>query len=501
YPGSSIDSTPVNTDPTTTTMLTRLEVEKHRTRGSCWTIIGQTVYDITDFLDKHPGGASVLLQYAGNDATKAFESIHEADLITRHLGQEYGPISTVQDEKESKVAAISERKVRLSSVISILDFEYAASQNLPPAAFAFIKTGSEDEHAAKWNRDSWKIIRFRPRVLRPIDKVDISRSMLGTKFAAPFFICPAGGAKLAHSQADLCLTKAAGRHHILHWVCNNSHMSQKDMSDARARDQTTFWQIYVRSDLDITTQEVKQAINLGYKGFALTVDAVRAGKRERDLRVTYAQREKDGMRVNDDDEDEDFAGEPSVGRPAVEPSLDWVSAMKWLRGITELPIAIKGIQCWEDAVLCMEHGAHPWLSNHGGRQLDSAPSAVETLVSMRQHCPEVFEKCEVIVDGGITRGSDIVKALALGAKGVGLGRAFLYSVAFGEAGANKAIRILKNEIETTMALLGITSLNQLNTSYVCFSIIHLDPVIVLRLLTGMQVDISSIPHGFVRSVI
>jgi L-lactate dehydrogenase (cytochrome) len=159
------------------------------------------------------------------------------------------------------------------------------------------------------------MIRFRPRVLRPIDKVDISRSILGTKFAAPFFICPAGGAKLAHSQADLCLTKAAGRHHILHWVCNNSHMSQKDMSDARARDQTTFWQIYARSDLDITTQEVKQAINLGYKGFALTVDAVRAGKRERDLRVTYAQREKDSMRVNNDDEDEDFAGEPSVGRP------------------------------------------------------------------------------------------------------------------------------------------------------------------------------------------
>jgi L-lactate dehydrogenase (cytochrome) len=92
-------------------------------------------------------------------------------------------------------------------------------------------------------------------------------------------------------------------------------MSQKDMSDARARDQTTLWQIYARSDLDITTQEVKQAINLGYKGFALTVDAVRAGKRERDLRVTYAQREKDSMRVNNDDEDEDFAGEPSVGRP------------------------------------------------------------------------------------------------------------------------------------------------------------------------------------------
>jgi L-lactate dehydrogenase (cytochrome) len=99
---------------------------------------------------------------------------------------------------------------------------------------------------------------------------------------------------------------------------------------------------------------------------------------------------------------------------------------------------------------------------------------MDTLISMRQHCPEVFDRCEVIVDGGITRGSDIVKAIALGARAVGLGRPFLYSVAFGEAGASKAIRILKHEVETTMALLGITSLEQLNSSYVCVSIIHRD---------------------------
>jgi isopentenyl diphosphate isomerase/L-lactate dehydrogenase-like FMN-dependent dehydrogenase len=98
--------------------------------------------------------------------------------------------------------------------------------------------------------------------------------------------------------------------------------------------------------------------------------------------------------------------------------------------------------------------------------LDGAPSAAETLVSIRKHCPEVFEKCEVIVDGGVTRGSDIVKALALGAKAAGIGRPFLYSLAFGEAGTSKAIRILKHEIETTMALLGVTSLDQLNPSYV-----------------------------------
>jgi L-lactate dehydrogenase (cytochrome) len=118
----------------------------------------------------------------------------------------------------------------------------------------------------------------------------------------------------------------------------------------------------------------------------------------------------------------------------------------------------------------MEYGVHPWLSNHAGRQLEGTPSAAETLLEIRKHCPEVFERCEVIVDGGVMRGTDIVKALALGAKAVGLGRGFLYSLVFGEAGVSRAIRILKHEVETTMALLGITSIEQLNPSYVSGSL-------------------------------
>jgi L-lactate dehydrogenase (cytochrome) len=146
--------------------------------------------------------------------------------------------------------------------------------------------------------------------------------------------------------------------------------------------------------------------------------------------------------------------------------FNWAAAVNWLKSITDLPIAIKGVQCWEDAALCMHHGVHPWLSNHGGRQLEGAPSAVETLVEIRQHCPEVFNKCEVIVDGGITRGSDIVKALALGARGVGLGRGFLFALVFGELGVSRAIRILKQEVETAMTLLGVSSISQLSPSHV-----------------------------------
>lgn len=114
----------------------------------------------------------------------------------------------------------------------------------------------------------------------------------------------------------------------------------------------------------------------------------------------------------------------------------------------------------------MQYGVHPWLSNHGGRQLEGAPSAVETLLDIREHCPEVLSKCDVIVDGGVTRGTDVIKAIALGARGVGLGRPFLYSLVFGEAGVSKAISILKQEVETAMALLGVTSIAQLNASYV-----------------------------------
>jgi L-lactate dehydrogenase (cytochrome) len=154
------------------------------------------------------------------------------------------------------------------------------------------------------------------------------------------------------------------------------------------------------------------------------------------------------------------------GSSAIWPSFDFPSAVKWLRNLINLPIAIKGIQSWEDAALCMQHSVHQWLSNHGGRQLNGAPSAVETMIEIRQHCPEVFDKCEVIVDRGVTRGTDIVKALALGAKGVGLGRGFLYSLVFGEAGVSKAISILKSEVEMTMALLGVTSIDQLSLKYV-----------------------------------
>ncbi|KAJ4375341.1 hypothetical protein N0V83_002427 [Neocucurbitaria cava] len=343
--------------------VTRWETSRHNSKDSCWIILHGFVYDVTDFLDSHPGGKQTILEHAGYDATEAFEPFHSRDTLEKYL-------------KPS----------------------------------------------------------FRPRVLKPIKGVDISTTLLDTRFSAPFFISPAGGGKLAHGTGEILMTKAAAKHGILHFVCNNAGCTQQEMADARDPSQVLFWQIYAMKDLEVTKREIKQAIASGYKGFALTVDAIYVGKRERDMRLSIAALKSESD--DQDEEDSGLSGGISVSRPAVFTEFDWITAVKWLRQITELPIAIKGVQCWEDAALCMHHGVHPWLSNHGGRQLEGAPSAVETLLEIRQNCPAVFDKCEVIVDGGITRGTDIVKALALGAKGVGLGRAFLYALVFGEVDAS-----------------------------------------------------------------
>ncbi|KAF7555690.1 hypothetical protein G7Z17_g2003 [Cylindrodendrum hubeiense] len=453
-------------------MITRSEVSKHTTKDSCWVIIKDCAYDVTDFLDLHPGGKHIILKYAGQDATDAFESFHSEDTLYKHIGskQTIGPVTgampptTVPTKPINQPGNASEKGSRLYSILNIGDFEVAASEVLPPKPFAFFKSGAEDERTATWNQKSWQSVRFRPRVLKPIGVVDTSTRLLGTEFSAPFFISPAGGGKLAHPTGEILMTKAAAKEGILQWVCNNAGCSQKQMTDARGPNQTLYWQIYAMTDLEITKREIKEAIASGYKGFTLTVDAIKVGKRERDMRLNIAESVVPGP--GDDDEDFGLSGGISVTRPNVYSKFDWVSAVEWLRGITDLPIVIKGIQCWEDAALCMQHGVHPWLSNHGGRQLEGAPSALETLLEIRQYCPEVFDKCEVIVDGGITRGTDIVKALALGAKGVGLGRAFLFALVFGEPGVRRAIRILKQEVETTMALLGVSSIDQLNPSYV-----------------------------------
>lgn len=154
-------------------------------------------------------------------------------------------------------------------------------------------------------------------MLRPIERVDLSTTILGTDFSSPFFICPAGGGKLAHPDGEVGLTRAAGKHEILQWVCNNAGCTKEQMAGAKTPSQSLFWQIYVKANLAESEKEVKEAVALGYKAFALTVDAIRPGKRERDIRVSMAEEDED---LDDDEEEAEvetasFAKAPTVKRP------------------------------------------------------------------------------------------------------------------------------------------------------------------------------------------
>ncbi|KAG9052599.1 Cytochrome b2, mitochondrial precursor [Serendipita sp. 407] len=199
---------------------------------------------------------------------------------------------------------------------------------------------------------------------------------------------------------------------------------------------------------------IRQIDDLGFKGIMLTVDAPVLGKRERDIRNRPP--------VSDDETPGGKRGVSANLDSFFEVNLQWAD-VAWLKGITSLPIVIKGIQTVEDVELAIEHGADAvYLSCHGGRQLDYAPAAMDVLWELRQRRPECFAKAEIYIDGGVRRGSDVVKALALGAKAVGLGRPFLYANGtYGERGVKRAIEILEEEIATTMRLVGARSLSEL----------------------------------------
>lgn len=287
----------------------------------------------------------------------------------------------------------------------------------------------------------------------------MTTSIMGIKTALPIFVSPAALAGLGHPEGEVNITRGAGKAGIIQGISSNASRTIEDISAARLENQALFFQLYINKDRKESERIIRQIDELGYKGIMLTVDAPVLGKRERDIR----------NRLPTTDE------ETPTGRTGVSAQLDsffdinlqW-SDLQWLKSITDLPLIVKGVQTVEDAELAIEHGAKGvYLSCHGGRQLDYAPAAIDILWELRQRRPDLFDKAEFYVDGGARRGTDVVKALALGARAVGLGRPFLYANGtYGERGVTKAIEILEEEIALAMRLVGARSVSELRPEMV-----------------------------------
>ncbi|KAK9387355.1 FMN-dependent dehydrogenase-domain-containing protein [Lipomyces mesembrius] len=460
--------------------LTGAEICKHNTKESCWVIVHGKAYDVTEFLPEHPGGQKIILKYAGKDATKEFDPIHPSDTLDKYLpaDKHLGPVdmaSVKTDPQEEELMddlelARIERVKRMppvSQCYNLLDFEDIARQTMKKTAWAYYSSGADDEITLRENHAAFHRIWFRPKVLVDVSKIDLSTTMLGCASSVPFYITATALGKLGNPEGEVVLTRGAYRENVIQMIPTLASCSFDEIVDAKQGDQIQWLQLYVNQDREITRKIVQHAEKRGCRALWITVDAPQLGRREKDMRSKY---DEQAANVQDNESTVDRSqGAARAISSFIDPSLSWKD-IPWFQSITKMPIVLKGVQRAEDAIKAVEYGVDAiLLSNHGGRQLDFARPGIEVLAevmaALRQHGYE--HKIEVYIDGGIRRGTDILKAICMGAKGVGIGRPFLYAMStYGETGVVRAMQLLKDELSMNMRLIGATKISDLDESFV-----------------------------------
>lgn len=314
------------------------------------------------------------------------------------------------------------------------------------------------------NHSAFHRIWFRPKILVDVENVDFSTTMLGTKVDIPFYVTATALGKLGHPEGEVVLTRAAAKHNVIQMIPTLASCSFDEIMDAATADQVQWLQLYVNKDRKITEKIVRHAEARGCKGLFITVDAPQLGRREKDMRSKFTD---PGSNVQSGQATDTSQGAARAISSFIDPALSWKD-IPWFRSITKMPIILKGVQRVEDVLKAIEFGVQGVvLSNHGGRQLDFARSGVEVLAETMAVLREqgLEDKLEIYIDGGVRRATDIIKALCLGARGVGIGRPFLYAMSsYGFEGADRAMQLLKDEMEMNMRLIGCTRVADLNPS-------------------------------------
>ncbi|OWB58551.1 oxidoreductase activity protein [[Candida] boidinii] len=450
------------------------EFVKHNKPDDCWVVIHGNVYDMTDFIPKHPGGRAPITINAGKDVTDIFTPIHPPGVIEQYLPKDkfLGKIDgdapkpeVVLDDDEIERLDNVDNKPSLNKIFNLHDFEYVAKSILPKNAWAYYSSGSDDEIIMRENHYAYQRIYFRPRILEKVGSIDLSTEMLGIKTSVPFYITATALAKLGHPEGEVAIAKAAGKEDVIQMISTFSSCSLDECAEASIEGQSQWYQLYVNTERKVAFDLVKKAENLGMKGIFITVDAPCLGNREKDRKMKFTEDTSIGI----GESAERDSGAAAALSSFIDPNLCW-DDIKEIKSRSNIPIVIKGVQRVEDVLKAAEYGVNGVvLSNHGGRQLDFAPAPVQLLAEVmpilkRKNLDKNFD---VFVDGGVRRGTDILKALCLGAKGVGIGRPILYSLSgYGEEGVRKAIHILKDELELDMRLLGAKNIGELNPNFV-----------------------------------
>jgi isopentenyl diphosphate isomerase/L-lactate dehydrogenase-like FMN-dependent dehydrogenase len=347
-------------------------------------------------------------------------------------------------------------------LINVSDFERAAAAKLEPGVHGYFAGGAGDELTVRENVTAWLRWRLRPRALAGIGDWETSVEILGGRVAAPILIAPVAYQGLVDSEGEAAMARAAAAAGTVMCVSTLATMGPRRIAEAAPGGRRWF-QLYRFRDTGVTRALVEEAVATGYEAIVLTVDAARAGNRERDLRT--------GFEIPED------LGVPSVEAALgssraltigetfdlMDPAMSWAQ-LEELAAEAGIPVLVKGILTAEDGALAVEHGAAGVVvSNHGGRQLDRCVATADALAAVVE---AVAGRATVLVDGGIRRGVDVAIALALGADAVLVGRAALWGLAVGgEAGALRVLELLREELELTLALCGCPTPAELGASH------------------------------------
>jgi isopentenyl diphosphate isomerase/L-lactate dehydrogenase-like FMN-dependent dehydrogenase len=323
---------------------------------------------------------------------------------------------------------------------NVWDYERLAAERLDANAHAYFAGGAGDEITLRENLAAFERRKLRPRVLVDVRNVSTATTVLGTGVALPILIAPLALQGMAHPDGELATARAAAAAGTIMCVSTASTTRPADVA-AAAPDAPRWFQVYVFGDRAMTEELIAEAVDSRYSALVLTADTPYLGRRERDLRVDFRIPEHLTL-----------AGD--IFGQGFDASLSWRD-LEWLAGY-ELPVVVKGILTAEDARLACEHGsAAIVVSNHGGRQLDGVPASLDALEEVGA---AAAARAEVLLDGGVRRGTDVLKALALGARAVLIGRAMAWGLAVaGEEGVTDVLRLLRKEVELGLALLGCAS--------------------------------------------
>ncbi|KAH9665332.1 peroxisomal (S)-2-hydroxy-acid oxidase GLO4 [Citrus sinensis] len=348
--------------------------------------------------------------------------------------------------------------------VNLNEFQELARLALPKMYYDFYAGGAEDEHTLKENVEAFHRITFRPRILVDVSRIDLSTTILDYKISAPIIIAPTALHKLANPEGEVATARAAASCNTIMVLSFTSSSTIEEV--AASSNAVRFYQLYVFKKRDITATLVQRAERNGFKALVLTVDTPRLGRREADIKnkmITPPLKNLEGLLSTKVSSDTGSNFEADANE-TMDASLSWKD-LEWLRSITNLPILIKGILTREDAIKAVEVGvAGIIVSNHGARQLDYSPA---TISALEEVVHAVKGRVPILMDGGVRRGTDVFKALALGAQAVLIGRPVVYGLAAkGEYGVRRVIEMLKDEFELTMALTGCPSVKHITRKHV-----------------------------------